>query len=167
MIARAFLFSFGGGLLTGAANSALAEADDGSLALANGFFGVGAIAGPLIASALVGIGPGWRAAPAVAAVFCALHDPAGPLATGGKLPANPERHGARGLLRRRLYVLLVAVIAIDVAAEAGFIGWIATYADEARGLARLARGRLADGVLDGRHDQPVHRRPAALRAVDC
>ena len=72
MIAASFVFSFGGGLLTGAANSALAEADDHSLAVANGFFGVGAIAGPLLASALVGIGPGWRAAPALAAVFCAL-----------------------------------------------------------------------------------------------
>jgi fucose permease len=133
VIFASFLFSFGGGLLTGAANAALAEADDGSLAMANGFFGVGAIAGPLIASALVGVGPGWRAAPAVAAVFCAFTIPLARSLPPGKLPPSPERHGARGLLRRRLYVLLVAVIAIDVAAEAGFIGWIATYADEARG----------------------------------
>src|SRR3954469_3573444 len=40
VIASAFLFSFRGGLLTGAVNSALAEADDGSLATANGFFGI-------------------------------------------------------------------------------------------------------------------------------
>ena len=133
VIAASFLFSFGGGLLTGAANSALAEADDHSLAVANGFFGVGAIAGPLLASALVGIGPGWRAAPALAAVFCAFTIPLARSLPAGKMPPSPERHGARGLLRRRLYVLLVAVIAIDVAAEAGFIGWIATYADDARG----------------------------------
>ncbi len=133
VIGAALVFSFGGGLLTGAANSALAEADDGSLALANGFFGVGAIAGPLIASALVGIGPGWRAAPAVAAVFCACTIPLARSLPAGRLPHSPERHGARGLLRRRLYVLLVAVIAIDIAAEAGLVGWVATYADEARG----------------------------------
>ncbi|MDX6376800.1 MAG: hypothetical protein QOE98_1103 [Gaiellaceae bacterium] len=133
VIFASFLFSFGGGLLTGAANSALAEADDGSLALANGFFGVGAIAGPLIASALVGVGPGWRAAPAVAAVFCALTIPLARSLPPGKLPPSPDRHGARGLLRRRLYMLLVAVIAIDIAAEAGFVGWVATYVDEARG----------------------------------
>ena len=133
VVFASFLFSFGGGLLTGAANAALAEADDGSLAMANGFFGVGAITGPLIASALVGIGPGWRAAPALAAAFCALTIPLARSLPPGKLPPSPERHGARGLLRRRLYVLLVAVIAIDIAAEAGFIGWIATYADEARG----------------------------------
>lgn len=132
VIASAFLFSFGGGLLTGAANSALAEADDGSLNWANGFFGVGAIAGPLLASALVGLGPGWRAAPAVAAVLCACTIPLARALPPGRLPPSPERHGARGLLRRRLYLLLVAVIAIDVAAEAGFIGWIATYVDEAR-----------------------------------
>jgi fucose permease len=134
VIGAAFLFSFGGGLLTGAANSALAEADDGSLAVANGWFGVGAVAGPLIASALVGVGPGWRAAPAVAAVLCACTIPLARSLPAGKLPASPERHGARGLLRRRLYVLFVAVIAIDIAAEAGFVGWIATYVDEARGF---------------------------------
>jgi len=132
VIASAFLFSFGGGLLTGAVNSALAEADDGSLATANGFFGIGAIAGPLLASALVGFGPGWRAAPAVAAVLCAATIPLARALPPGRLPANTESHGFRGLLRRRLYVLLVAVIALDVASEAGFIGWIATYAHDAR-----------------------------------
>ncbi len=133
VIAGSLLFSFGGGLLTGAANSALAEANDSSLAVANGFFGVGAIAGPLLASALVGVGPGWRAAPALAAVFCAFTIPLARSLPAGKMPPSPDRHGVRGLLRRRLYVLLVAVIAIDIAAEAGFIGWIATYADDARG----------------------------------
>jgi fucose permease len=132
VILSAFLFSFGGGLLTGSVNSALAEADDGSLATANGFFGVGAIAGPLIASALVGVGPGWRAAPAVAALLCACTIPLARALPPGKLPPNTDGHGFRGLLRRRLYVLLVAVIALDVASEAGFIGWIATYVDEAR-----------------------------------
>ena len=102
--------------------------------MANGFFGVGAVAGPLIASALVGLGPGWRAAPAVAAVLCACTIPLARSLPAGKLPPSPDRHGARGLLRRRLYVLFVAVIAIDVAAEAGFVGWIATYVDEARGF---------------------------------
>jgi fucose permease len=133
VILGSFIFSFGGGLLTGAANSALAGMDDHSLAVANGFFGVGAITGPLMASALVGVGPGWRAVPAVAAVLCACTIPLARALPAGKLPPSPDRHGARGLLRRRLYVLLVAVIAIDVAAEAGFVGWIATYVDEARG----------------------------------
>jgi fucose permease len=132
VIASAFLFSFGGGLLTGSVNSALAEADDGSLATANGFFGIGAIAGPLMAGALVGFGPGWRAAPAVAAVLCACTIPLAKALPPGKLPANTLSHGFRGLLRRRLYILLVAVIALDVASEAGFIGWIATYVDDAR-----------------------------------
>ena len=86
VIASSFVFSFGGGLLTGAANSALAEADDHSLAVANGFFGVGAVAGPLLASALVGIGPGWRAAPAFAAVFCAFTIP-----LARSLPAGRSR----------------------------------------------------------------------------
>jgi fucose permease len=132
VIAAAFLFSFGGGLLTGAANSALAEADDGSLATANGFFAIGAIAGPLMASAMVGFGPGWRAAPALAAVLCACTIPLARALPPGRLPRREESHGARGLLRSRLYILLVAVIALDVASEAGFIGWIATYVDDAR-----------------------------------
>ena len=108
----------------------------------------------------MGIGPGWRAAPAFAAMFCACTIPLAARSLAGKLPASPERHGARGLLRRRLYVLFVAVIAIDIAAEAGFVGWIATYVDEAA-ASRLARRRLADGVLARRHRDPVPRRPAS------
>ncbi len=95
VVLGSFVFSFGGGLLTGAANAALAELDDHSLAVANGFFGVGAITGPLMASALVGIGPGWRAVPAVAAVLCACTIPLARALPAGKLPPSPDRHGAR------------------------------------------------------------------------
>ena len=134
MIGSAFLFSFGGGLLTGSINSALAEADDGSLAMANGFFGVGAVAGTADRERPGRHRPRLAGGPRLRRGVLCVHDPARAVATGGKDAAEPRRHGARGLLRRRLYVLLVAVIAIDVAAEAGFIGWIATYADEARGF---------------------------------
>ena len=113
VIASAFLFSFGGGLLTGAVNSALAEADDGSLATANGFFGVGAIAGPLMASALVGVGPGWRRGTCGGSGAVRGRDPAGPRAAAGQAagqhgeprlprpaPASPVR-AARGGDRAR------------------------------------------------------------------
>ena len=86
VIGSAFLFSFGGGLLTGSINSALAEADDGSLAMANGFFGVGAVAGPLIASVLVGLGPGLAGGPAFAAVFCAFTIPLARALPAGRCP---------------------------------------------------------------------------------
>ncbi len=134
-IGAVFALSLGGGLITGSANAAMAETGDRALAIANGFFAIGAITGPLLASALVGLGPGWRAAPALAAVLCAATVPLARALPAG-LPATAgARHGAGGLIRRPLFIGLAAVMAIDVAAEAGFVGWVATYATEERAIA--------------------------------
>jgi fucose permease len=132
-----FVTMFGAGLITNALNASLADVGPQAVLFANAFFGVGAIAGPLIAAAVIA-GPGWRVAPALASV--ALFST---LVVAGGVPAGipvhaPERHGAGGLVRNPVYLLLIAVLGFEVAAEAGLVGWFPTFAVSARGFAPWA-----------------------------
>jgi DHA1 family bicyclomycin/chloramphenicol resistance-like MFS transporter len=133
-----FTMMFGAGLITNALNAGLADVGPQAVLFANAFFGVGAIAGPLIAAALIASEPGWRAAPAIAsaALFLTL------FASGGVPPGVPEhspsRRGAGALVRNRLYLLLIGVLGFEIAAETGLVGWFPTYAVDARDFAPWA-----------------------------
>jgi hypothetical protein len=130
----AALASFGGGLVSGAVNATMAEYDAGALAVTNAFFGVGAIAGPALTAGVIVVTGSWRLAPLVAAVLAAVT-----VASAGAIPDRlPERHAARaglgGLLRAPLFVVLMAVMSIEIASEAGLVGWFPIYAVNTRGF---------------------------------
>ena len=126
--------NLGGGLLAGAINSTAADLGTDQLALANAAFGVGAIVGPLTAAGVIALGAGWRLAPVIAAALCLAALPLATAIPDVRPTPHAERHGLGGLLRAPLFGLLVATLALEIAAEAGLIGWFPTYAVDARGF---------------------------------
>lgn len=132
-----------------------------ALNLLHFFFGVGAIAGPLLAAAAVRTGPGWRLAFQVAAAF--------PAAVGLLLlPQAVARDAPRAedtatLYRNGILWRYGLSLALYVAVEVSLYGWIASFWDRwsapflpSAGLAalfwatltlgRLCSGRLADRI---------------------
>jgi fucose permease len=126
--------NLGGGLLAGAINSTAADLGTDQLAVANGAFGVGAIIGPLTAATVIALGAGWRLAPVIAAALCLGALPLATAIPDVRPGRHADRHGLGGLLRAPLFGLLVATLALEIAAEAGLIGWFPTYAVDARGF---------------------------------
>jgi fucose permease len=128
----AALASFGGGLLGGSVNAAMAGIGTHELSIANAAFGVGAIAGPLVTAALVASGASWRLAPLLGgALACASlplerHLPDGRRGEPGGRAVLPRLLGSRVLL------LLVAVMALQMFGEAGLIGWLPVYLVDVR-----------------------------------
>ncbi len=129
-----FVTMLGGGFITGSLNASLSDVGPRAVSFANAFFGLGAIAGPLIAAGMIRYGPGWRAALVIGA--------AGMLTTlllsssipDGE-PSHPaDRHGVRGLSRSPIFLLLTFILGLEIASEAGLVGWFPTYAVSARGF---------------------------------
>ncbi len=131
--AGATVASFGGGLLGGAVNAAMAELGTSPLAVSNAVFSIGAIVGPLATATLIGIGGSWRIAPLLGLVLSVAALP-----LGRHLPdrALADTHGGgvvRRLMSSRAFLLLVAVISLQILGEAGLIGWLPVYLVDGRG----------------------------------
>ena len=129
-IAGVLVAGLGGGAVTVAVNPALVDVSERALLLANAGFAVGAVAGPALVALSVALGLGWRATPClgaaigVVAALGARAIPAGVAADG--------RLGARALLRAPAMRLLGLVMALEICAEGGTVGWVSSYVSKER-----------------------------------
>jgi fucose permease len=130
-VAGALFAGFGGGALTVAVNPALVDAGERALLVANAGFAVGAVVAPALVALSVAAGIGWRATPCLAAgigavaVLGARAIPDGAVADG--------RLGMRALVRIPAMRVLAVVMAFEICAEGGTVGWVSSYVSKERG----------------------------------
>lgn len=153
------VLGLGNGLLDATANAWVATtAGPREMGLVHGFYGVGAVGGPLVATIFVAGGDQWRA-PFVVFLVAQLAVGTAILARGNMLDgtatspevasADPDAPDAT-----RIMVLLLAWFAFYVGVEIGVGFWSYTMLTEARGAGEVAAGILVAtfwfGLMAGR-----------------
>ncbi len=146
----AWLFGVGGALMETSASALVTDVNPRragfALNVSQGFFGIGAIAGPYFVGYLLSHGLSWRLhfylSSAVVAALCLALLPQ----QAKDLPSEPATWARLGaIIRRPAFLLSAGGMALYIGAEIGFSGWISPFLQRAlhAGPALAAQGVAA------------------------
>jgi fucose permease len=142
ILALQALLGVGMGMLDAGLNSYLSTLERGAwlLNLYHAFFGLGALAGPLLAAYLLDRGLSWRAFFAVVAASLAIDALAFLIYPRGTVNGEQARPRLVSALRLRIVLIVAAFLCIYVGIEASVGNWGFSFLTEERGQGVLAAG---------------------------
>ncbi len=143
------LLGLGGGVLDAALNSYLSTLDRSAtlLNLYHGFFGIGALCGPLVGAYLIDRGFSWHAFFGVLAAGFAVTLVGFPLyPRSGASEARPRLSSA---LRLRIVLIAAAFLAVYVGVESVVGNWAFSFLTEERGQGVVGAGWVVSGYWLG------------------
>jgi len=152
LLLATFLMGVGGGLIDAATNTYVAiRRGARAMGLIHGIFGIGAIAGPLLVTALLQMGFSWRVAFALLAMGQGLYV-AGLWHFARSLDIHTEigqRSLRTGLLRSPVLIWSLVVFFVYAGIGAGAGAWAFTYLTEERGVSDGVGGLIVASYWGG------------------